>query len=134
MEAQNDPIIHLFCYFGDLLTRSKLVQTDMPATANLLGEIRVISDLSMKFRTQPVFSMYIQHNSCTIAKDQRCEHERLYKQLIFESMGCNTFEINDYLRTPKTAHYPAALHTNIGCAPLPVGFLLMDSLDLRPGG
>lgn len=49
-------------------------------------------------------------------------------------MGCNTFEINDYLRTPKTAHYPAALHTNIGSALLSVGSLQMDSLDLRAEG
>lgn len=46
-------------------------------------------------------------------------------------MGCNTFEINDYLRTPKTAHCLAAVHTNIGSILLSVGSLQMDNLVLR---
>lgn len=49
-------------------------------------------------------------------------------------MGCNTFEINDYLRTPKTAHYAAALHANVGAALLSVVSLQMDTLDLKSEG
>jgi len=78
--------------------------------------------------------MYIQHNSCAIAEDLCYEHKSLYKQLIFELMGCNTFEINGYLRTPKTAHCLAAVHPNIGSALLSADPLQMDSVDLRSEG
>lgn len=47
MEAQDGPIIHLFCkttsYFGDLLTQDKLVQTVMPFITKVIKEIRAIS-------------------------------------------------------------------------------------------
>lgn len=81
-----------------------------------------------------MFRMCIQHNSCTAAEDLWCEQESLPKQLIFESMGCNTFEINDYLRTPKPAHWLPAVHTNVGSAPLSLGSLQMDDLDLQSEG
>lgn len=49
-------------------------------------------------------------------------------------MGCNTFEINDYLRTPKTARCSAAVHTNTGSILFPAGSQQMDNLDLSSEG
>lgn len=134
MEAQNGPLIHLVCKttgcFGDLLAQNKLVQTVGPFITKALREIRVISGSSNKIQNAAQVQCVRSAPLLYDCKDLWYEHERLYKQLIFESMGCNTFEINDYLRTPKTAHRLAAAHTNTGPALLSVGSLQMRGWTL----
>lgn len=140
MEAQNGPLIYLVCkttsYFGDPLTQNKLVQTVGPFITKALREIRVISGSSNNIQNT-AHVQYVRSARSVLLYDCRdlwYEHESLYKQLIFESMGCNTFEIDDYLRTPKTAHRLAAAHADTGPALLSVGSLQMGGLGLRSGG